>query len=156
MPSSMSRDQLLRQQASSRVLQERYDNCLSAWGARADAKPLSHDVDDYRRDHLVRIKKLLPENHELRKVQVRSLPSDALNVLEPQILKAASDSAFRPDAVPRGHIERRESIDGNSGRKIVHWLGQESFVKEMGRPGRRVTSFRVDGHYVAADGRPLR
>ena len=77
-------------------------------------------------------------------------------MIEPQLLAAASASAWRPDAVPRGTIERRVAVDGNTGRKIVHWLGQESFVKDFTRPGRRVTSFRTDQGYVDASGRPLR
>ena len=70
----------------------------------------------------------------------------------------ASDSAFRPDAVPLGSIERRESIDGNTGRRIVNWLGQESFVKDfpLNRRGRRVVSFRTDQGFFDASGRPLR
>jgi hypothetical protein len=35
----------------------------------------------------------------------------------------------------------------------VKWIGQESFVKEFTRPGRRVTSFM---HRYDASGRPLR
>ena len=35
------------------------------------------------REELVRIKKLLPDNHELRKVQIRALRDDALDALEP-------------------------------------------------------------------------
>jgi hypothetical protein len=152
----MSREQLLQQQSSARIYQERFDNALSPWGVRADAPTLGQDIDDYRRQHLVRIKKLLPEGHELRKVQIRSLPADVLNVFEPQFLGAASDSAFRPDAVPAGTIERRESVDGNTGRKIVHWIGERSFTHDFTRPGRRVTSFRTDTGYVDGSGRPLR
>ena len=131
------------------------NSALSPWGTRANAPALGQDLDDYRRDHLVRIKRLLPDGHELRSVPVRKLQPDALDVMERQILAAASDSAWRPDAVPAGRIERRETIDGN-GLKIVSWLGQQSFVKDMGRPGRRVTSFRTDTGYVDGSGRPLR
>ena len=46
----MTREQLMYQQAASRRLQERYDDCLAPWGARADAKPLAQDIDDYHRD----------------------------------------------------------------------------------------------------------
>jgi hypothetical protein len=135
--------------------EERFDSALAPWGARANAPALGQDLDDYRRDHLVRIKKLLPDDHALRSVPIRQLQPDALAVMEKQILAAASDSAWRPDAVPHGTIERRVQVDSN-GQRVVHWLGTESFVKELGRPGRRVTSFRTDQGYVGADGRPLR
>jgi hypothetical protein len=153
----MTRDQLLQQQASARVVQEKYDSALAPWGSRADAKPLAHDLDDYRRDLAVRVKKLLPEDHELRKVQFRRLPADAFEQFEPQLLAASRDCAWRPDAVPRGQIERREKTDSN-GFKAVHWLGSHSFVRDLPchRPGRRVTSFRTDQGYIDASGRPLR
>jgi hypothetical protein len=153
----LSREQLLYQQAASRAYQERYDAVLAPWGARADAKPLTQDPEDYRRDLAVRAKKLLPEGHELRQVQYRSLRADAFDTLEPQLLAACRDSAWRADAVPRGQIERREKTDSN-GFKAVHWLGSHSFVKDLPcyRPGRRVTSFRTDQGYIDASGRPLR
>ena len=151
----MTREQLLQQQAAGRIYQQRFDDALAPWGTRANAPALGQDLDDYRRDHLVRIKKLLPDGHELGSVPIRQLQPDALAVMEKQILAAASDSAFRPDAVPHGQIERRVQVDEN-GQKIVHWLGTESFVRELGRPGRKVTSFRTDQGYVGADGRPLR
>jgi hypothetical protein len=151
----MTREQILQEQASARVIQERYDNALQPWGARADPKPFSQDVEEYQRNLAVRVKKLLPEGHPHRKVKIWGLASDAFAVLEPQILNAVADSAWRPDAVPKGTTERRVSIDAN-GLKMVNYIGQESFVKEMGRPGRRVASFRTDHGYVSASGRPLR
>jgi hypothetical protein len=151
----MTREQLLQQQASARVYQEKFDNALSPWGIRANAPTLDQDVDAYRRDHLVRIKKLLPDGHALRKVQVRALPRDALEVFEPQILAASSQSAFHPGSVPAGQIERREATD-SSGQKMIKWIGERSFVHDFTIPGRRVTSFRTDQGYVDGSGRPLR
>jgi hypothetical protein len=91
---SMTREQLLQQQSSARVYQERYDSALAPWGVRANAPVLGQDVEEYRRDHLVRIKRLLPEGHELRRVQIRALPADALEVIEPQLLAENSKSAL--------------------------------------------------------------
>ena len=136
---SMTREQLLQQHAAGLVYQERNDNALHPWGLRADAIALAQDVDDYRRDLLVRTKKLLPDDHELRKLQVRQLPADALEVYEPQILDACRSSARRPDAVPSGQMRRVEHVDGN-GLKIVSWVGAESFVKNLTRRGRRVVN----------------
>jgi hypothetical protein len=151
----MTREQILQEQASARVYQERYDNALQPWGARADAKPLSQDIYDYRRDHTARIQQFLPEGHELRSIPIHKLAADAYEVYEKQILDAAADSAWRPDAVPKGTIERRTKTD-DFGLKIISYLGEESFVREMGRPGRRVASFCGPHGYITASGRPLR
>jgi hypothetical protein len=149
----MTREELLRMQASARTIQEKYDNALAPWGSRADAKPLSQDVDEYHRNLAVRAKKLLPEGHKLRDIQFRGLRADAFAVLEPQLLSAVSTSAFHPTSVPQGTIQRREATDSN-GHKVINWIGEESFVKAMGIPGRRVVSFFTGNQvYDAAKGR---
>jgi hypothetical protein len=133
----LSREQLLRQQASGRVFQEQFDNALQPWGVRAAAPVLGEPVDEYRRRELIKAKKLLPDDHELRKIQVRQLNNDALDVLQPQILAACRDTAFRRDSVPEdAPLRRVESVDGN-GLKIVDWIGQRSFVHDFTQPGRR-------------------
>jgi hypothetical protein len=152
---TMTRDQLLQMQASGRVYQERYDNALAPWDQRAPSPTLGEDLDSYRRNTLVKIKRLLPDDHELRKIQIRKMPGDVLNVFEPQILQACRTEAYNPKTVPVGEFRRVVEIDSN-GMKLVRWIGQESFVRAMSRPGRRVTSFRTDHGYVDGSGRPLR
>jgi hypothetical protein len=90
---SMTREQLLQMQASGRVYQERYDDALSPWDQRAPAPVLGQDIDTYRRDTLVKIKRLLPDNHQLRRVQIRRCPNDVLDVFEPQLLQACRTEA---------------------------------------------------------------
>ena len=149
----MNREQILQEQASARVYQERYDNALAPWGVRANAPTLGQDINDYRREHVKRIKALLPEGHELRSVKVWKLPADAFVVIEPQILAASSKSAFHPTSAPAGTIQRRESTDSN-GHKSINFIGQESFVKQMMPPTRRVINFFVGNHiYDACKGR---
>jgi hypothetical protein len=104
--------------------------------------PWAQDVEDCRCADLIRIKKLLPEDHELRRLSIRKLPRDALDQFEPQLLTACRTSARRPDAVPAGELRRVEDVDGN-GLRIVSWVGQRSFMHDFTRPGRRVTGFRV-------------
>jgi hypothetical protein len=147
----MNREQLLQMQASGRLYQERYDNALAPWDQRAPAPVLGQSIDDYRRDTLVKIKKLLPRGHELRKVKIYELRNDALDVLEPQLLKACRSEAYSADSVPPGELRRVVEID-QGGTKMVRWIGQQSFVKEIGRAGRRVVSFM---HKYDASGRAL-
>jgi hypothetical protein len=151
----MSREQLMQMQASGRIYQERYDNALAPWDQRAPAPVLGQDVDSYRRDTLVKIKRLLPDDHGLRKIQIRQMANDVLNVFEGQLLKACRAEAYNPKTVPVGEFRRVVDVDQN-GMKIVKFIGQQSFVKDMGRPGRRVVSFRTDQGFVDASGRALR
>jgi hypothetical protein len=153
--SKMSYDQLMQMQASGRVYQERADNVLQSWDMRAPAPTLGQDIASYRRDLAVKLKKQLPEGHELRKVQYRRLDDATLSAFEPQLYNAVQAEAYNPNTVPKGEYRRVTEIDSN-GLKIVKYIGQESFVKELTRPGRRVVSFRTDQGFVDASGRALR
>jgi hypothetical protein len=152
---TLSYDQQIRQQASARVYQARYEDALAPWDQRAPAPTLGQSVEDYRRETLIKIKKLLPENHELRSVTIRRLPSDILDAFEPQFLQACRTEAYNPETVPAGHFRKVIELDSN-GQKIVRFVGPESFVKQMGRPGRRVVSFLTPHGPVDASGRFLR
>ena len=152
----MTREQIMQMHSSARVLQERYDSALEPWGVRARAPTLGEDIDHYRREELIRVKKLLPENHELRKVQIRQLRDDAIDVLEPQILRAARETAYRSDTVPAdAPLRRVEERDAN-GLVSYRFVGQRSFIHDLARVGRRVVSFRTDQGFVDASGRGLR
>jgi hypothetical protein len=97
----------------------------------------------------------LPDNHELRKVKVRSVrgcPESILNVFEQDIYAASKAAASRNDTVPPGEMRMIETRDPQNGQRIISFYGQESFVKQMTIPGRRVTRFRAPVDY---SGRPM-
>jgi len=70
---AMTREQLLQQDAACRVFQARADAALETWGIRAPP-PISTELpgyaEAYRRELAYMAKKRLPEDHELRKVDV--------------------------------------------------------------------------------------
>jgi hypothetical protein len=152
---SYTRDQLLQMQASGRVYQARYDQAFQPWGVRAPEPVMGESIDDYRRKLAVKAKRLLPDGHELKPVQFRSLPDDVLDNFERRLLKDCRDAAYRSDSVPPGELRRVEEIDGN-GHKEVKWIGQESFVKQFTTPGRRVVGFRTDQGFFNTSGRYIR
>jgi hypothetical protein len=65
-------------------------------------------------------------------------------VLEPQLLNACVVEAYNPQHVPVGELRKIEELDEYGKLKTIRWIGQESFVKQMGRAGRRVKSFLFD------------
>jgi len=137
----MTREQLLRAQASARVLQERADDSLTPWNIRAPAPVLGEDVSVYRRKLAAKLKRLLPEEHELRKIQYRTLNDTALAALEPQLYQTVRDIALDPASVPRGTMREVVKVDPKNGHKEIHFVGRESFVRDFTRPGRQVVSF---------------
>jgi hypothetical protein len=73
-------------------------------------------------------------------MQMRGLPSgDVLNNFEPEIVAAAIKEARNPNNVPPGEIRAIEKFDHLGRVEQVEFIGSESFVKQMGIPGRRVT-----------------
>jgi len=125
--------------------QEYYDNALRKVGMRAPQPVLGTTVNDYRRETLRNLKRtFLPQTHPLYEVQFRQLKADALGVLEPQLLQACVVEANNPVHVPAGELRKVEELDEYGKLKTIRWIGQESFVKQMGRPGRRVKSFLFD------------
>jgi hypothetical protein len=149
------RQHALRVQRGLRSVQERADTALEPWGMRAPAPALGVDPDEYRRDLLIMAKKLIPGSNELRHVQVRQLPRETLSQFEDRIYPAARATAYSADSVPDGEMRRVEERDSN-GMKMVRWIGKESFVKSMARPGRRVVSFNTPNGPMSASGQFLR
>jgi hypothetical protein len=127
---------------AARQFQEFYDQTLRRVGAKAPQPILGQSVNDYRRETLRNLKRtFLPEVHPLHQVQYRGLRSDALAALEPQVLAAVEIEANNPQHVPVGQLKRIERLDEYGKVRCVEFVGQESFVKQMTRPGRRVVKF---------------
>jgi hypothetical protein len=142
---------------ASRKFQAYYDETLRTIGMRAPQPILGQTCNDYRRETLRTIKRtFLPESHEFYRIQMRGLPADILPGIEPQVLSAAVTEANNPAHVPPGELRKIERLDEYGKLKCIDWIGQESFVKQMMRPGRRVLSFRTDQGAVDASGRFLR
>jgi hypothetical protein len=130
---------------AARKFQAYYDDTLRKVGMRAPQPMLGETVNHYRRETLRNLKRtFLPQNHDLYQVQFRQLKADALQVLEPQLLSAVVVEANNPAHVPPGELRKVEELDQYGQLKTIKFIGQESFVKAMGRPGRRVKSFLFD------------
>jgi hypothetical protein len=130
---------------ASQKFQEYYDQTLRKVGMRAPQPTLGQTVNDYRRETLRTIKRtFLPQNHPLYQVQMRELKSDALQAFEPQILEAAVVEANNPIHVEPGELKKIERLDDYGKVKMIDWVGQQSFVRQMMLPGRRVKSFLFD------------
>jgi hypothetical protein len=143
--------------SAARRFQEYYDTTLRRVGMRAPQPVLGTTVNDYRRETLRTIKRtFLPQNHPLYQVQMRQLKSDALQALEPQVLQACVTEAENPQHIPAGELRKIERLDEYGKVKTIDWIGQESFVRQMMRPGRKVVSFRTTNGFVDASGRGLR
>jgi hypothetical protein len=153
---SMTEDQLKYQQRSARLYQEKYDGTLRQVGMRAPEPVLGQSPDDYRRETLRTLKKTFLANHELNKVNMRGLDSSVLPPFEAQVLDAVVKEAYNPQNVPPGELRKIERYDEYNKVKEILFVGQDSFVKQMGRAGRKVVSFLTpNGRYDPAKGKWL-
>ena len=124
--------------------QEFYQKEVEDIGLNIPSPTLGQSTNDYRRELMRLLKKtFLPPSHDLYRVNMRGLPDAALPGFEELLLPACKVEAFNPATVPRGEIREVVKTDAN-GLKVRHFIGQDCFVKQMGRPGRRVKSFLFD------------
>jgi len=136
---------------------EHYNRELRDIGWEAPTPKAGQMGGNYRRTSLQYFAdSLLPQRHELAKVDYLDIPYDAVRILEPQVLRACVTEYQNPNNVPSGELREIKRSDGYGHVRAIDFIGPESFVKAMGRPGRRVVSFRTDMGFVDASGRGLR
>jgi hypothetical protein len=127
-----------------RRFQEYYDQVLSKVGSKAPAPSPGQAVNHYRRESLRTFKRtFFAQTHPLYPIQMRALPDDAIEPIETQVLAAVPVEAINPANYEPGEIRLVPWTDPQTGRKENRFYGQHSFVKDMMRPGRRVTGFRT-------------
>jgi hypothetical protein len=83
-------------------------------------------------------KKQLPDSHQLRKIQIKQLPAEAVPIFERQIYPACRDAAYMPDSVPPGTLRLVPEKDAN-GLTINRFIGQTWFgaLHGFARPGQK-------------------
>jgi hypothetical protein len=158
----------MRQRAIATGFQSKADAVFAEWGTRAPHRVEGQDPEDYRRALCVQAKKLLPYSddrpspdhtatfRDLRKLKLWSMSPEVFAAFEPQVYQAATVAVARNDTVPLGEMREITRVNPENGYKEIRFYGQRSFVADLCRRGRRVTSFRTDLGYVDASGRPLR
>jgi hypothetical protein len=154
------RDLYKRQRIANVQAQEWWDPVYQKLGTRARAPVEGEDHWRYRADMAVQAKNNLPitnpltGNLQLRRL-ARQSDKSAFRNYEKQIHAEVAAWAGSNDSAPTGRLREVTEVD-NNGLKITKFLGAECFVKEMGRPGRRVVSFNTPNGPVDASGRFMR
>jgi hypothetical protein len=100
----------------------------------------------------------LPTSNEWSGVRADDVPASARNQIEAFVIKAAMAEGLRPspeNLPPNGELIRRERTDEH-GARSVEWLGRESFIKSLSRPGSYVRRIVDPRTHVVHFGEPLR
>jgi hypothetical protein len=121
--------------------QERFSDAFEAFGLRAPAPVDGERSVEYRDRLWNSIVRKLPPTHDMASIYADDLSTQVMNGLEPELLQAAKAEGERPsfDNLPSdGSLIARQRVDEDTGAKATHWFGKESFIKSLGREGRRV------------------
>jgi len=120
--------------------QARADAVFAGFGERAP-RPLEGEIlVDYRKRLATKLKK---HSATWGKVKLSELPDSAFQIAEDTIYNDAISAAANPVDLEAGELRMVTKIDPSTGVRSNVFYGKESFVKKMGRPGRRVQSFRT-------------
>jgi hypothetical protein len=120
-----------------------YDDAFRGFGVQTPPPVEGERPGQYRKRLYEHLRRKLPSGHDLATTRADDIPSSAARNFENMMLGAAMREALKPSAenLPRdGSLVRRERTD-DMGTRTVEWLGRESFIKSMGRPGGRVVKF---------------
>ena len=132
---------------AARKYQSYYDEALRDIGGRVPEPILGQTVNDYRRESLRTFKRVfLSQNDELYKVNYRGLRADTLSVFEPQLLQACVANADNTNGMKPGEFRQITKRNPYGQVSEIRFVGPESFVKAMGRPGRLAKIRTPDTH----------
>jgi hypothetical protein len=122
--------------------QARADAVFSGFGERAPRPLEGEQLFDYRKRLATRLKKY---SKTWGGVKLSELPESAFKIAEDTVYNDAISAAANPVDLKAGELRMVTKVDPTTGVRSNVFYGQESFVKSMGRPGRRVQSFRTLG-----------
>jgi hypothetical protein len=120
-------------------VQSRWDKTFAKLGRSAPAQRADEDLADYQR-RLARVgRKYIPRGEEIARVRFdHTLPDSVVAQYSELMRQCVEKNIVRVDNMKPGELRAVLVVDENTGAKQRHWVGPDSFVKEMGRPCRRV------------------
>jgi hypothetical protein len=120
--------------------QAKADAVFNGFGQRAPRPLEGEALLDYRKRLATKLKTYSPA---WKTVKFSQLPAEAFGIAESQVYSDAISAAANPIDLEAGELRAVTKTDPTTGVRTIVFYGKESFVKQMGRPGRRVASFRT-------------
>jgi hypothetical protein len=128
-----------------RLIGGRYTDAFSAFNVEVPP-PIDGELPGrYRRRLFDRLVRKLPSSHDLAEIRADELGSAVLDNFEPGLLIETVSEGLRPsfeNLPPDGSLVARNRVDNATNERSVEYFGRESFIRGMGREGRRVAYIR--------------
>ena len=127
-----------------RQIAQTYDDAFSSFGTEVPAAVDDEAPSRYRARLFNRLARRLPSGHDLADVRADDVSAQPIvfDNFEAMLLQAAKAEGERPstDNLPLdGSLVARHRQD-DMGQRVTEFFGRESFLKSMGREGRRVAA----------------
>jgi hypothetical protein len=119
--------------------QARADEVSQLFGKQAKRWLTGESLGTYRRRLATEFRIHSPQ---WKDVKMSDLPDGAFDNIEKAIYADAAAAALSPTDLGDGEFRKVTKTDPDTGLKQIHWYGNHSFIKDLGRPGRRVVGFR--------------
>jgi hypothetical protein len=125
-----------------RMVAAKFDDAFRAFSVETPQARDDESPGQYRRRLFSRLQRKLPDSHDLVDIRADDLPSgQAYLNFEQMIIDAAKAEGEHPsfDNLPSdGSLIARQRVDDATNAKWTEYFGKESFIKSLGREGRRV------------------
>jgi hypothetical protein len=120
--------------------QARADAVYSGFGKRAPRPLDGEELLAYRKRLATGLKS---HSSRWKTVKFARLDDETFSPIESQVYDDATTAAANPIDLEAGELRMITKVDPTTNQRTNVFYGKESFVKQMGRPGRRVASFRT-------------
>ncbi len=121
-------------------VQAKADTVFAGFGKRASRPLEGESLLRYRKRLATELK---PYSQRWQKVKFSQLPDEAFSVAEEMVYADAMEAAANPTDLGDGELREVSRTDPRTNQRTIVFYGKDSFVKSMGRPARRVASFRT-------------
>ena len=120
--------------------QAKADSVFNGFGKRAPRPLEGESLMDYRKRLATALK---PYSTMWKNSKLSRMDDDTFANVETQIYTDAATAAATPIDLGEGELRMVTKVNPATNQRYHDFYGKESFVKKMGRPGRRVQSFRT-------------
>ena len=136
----------------------KYLPAFEAFGERPPQPMADERPGAFRKRLFKTLQRRLPEGHEWSGVRADDLADPAARTeIERLVISAATAEGLKPSVsnLPEGREITRNRVDPETGARATEFYSRSSFIKDLGRPGRRVVRLLDPRSRTVIWGEPL-